>query len=186
MVPLLASRLLPSAHPLLALIRLGQTLLITKLAKDTSSAVLETAIQYAIAYVKAISMVLRSGHPVRAVAIAELGKLLAVDEPTTDSSSSSVADTSPDNATSIPAMGGLEIQVPNGPARLQRAVEVLRQAHRELTIAFGRANEGGEVGRSVRDMLVSMEKELGVWRSGIRNTLEDTLAEMKGNDGSAH
>ncbi|EJD05468.1 SET domain-containing protein [Fomitiporia mediterranea MF3/22] len=187
MVPILGKRLPPSTHPLLALIRLGQSLLIAQFATETTPSTLDTAIQYAMAYVKGLSSVLRPGHPVRAVAIAELGKLLAVDEPTSSSDLPSIESVpqAGNNAPSQAATSEFDLQVPKGPVRLQRAVEVLQQAYKEICIAFGRGNEGGEAGKSVREMLVSLEKELGVWRSGIRDTLEDALTEKKGHTAPA-
>lgn len=61
---------------------------------------------------------------------------------------------------------------PSGPKRLQLALETLVQARGELLVGFGRANGGGEVGREVREMAVGVEKELGVWRSRVRDVKE--------------
>lgn len=47
------------------------------------------------------------------------------------------------------------------------------KARDELVVGFGRENEGGEVGREVRESVVALEKELGVWTTGVRNALED-------------
>ena len=180
MVRTLGTRLPPSAHPLLALIRLGQNLLIAQLARDNKPEILETSIQFAMAYVKGLSSVLFVGHPVRAVAITELGKLLAVDEPSPPGSDVPVISPVNDKESLQLGNGVHELKVPRGPERLRRALEVLRQAYVELCIGFGKKNGGGEVGKSVHDMLASLEKEYGVWQSRIRNTLEDTLAEQKG------
>ena len=97
----------------------------------------------------------------RALAFAELGKLFAVDEPT----SSSVEETS------FP---------PSGPARLSLAVQALTQALSEVQVAFGKSFDGGAVGRELREMLVNLEKELGVWNSRIGQTLKDALSEQRG------
>ncbi|KAL5514375.1 hypothetical protein ACEPAG_2463 [Sanghuangporus baumii] len=179
MVQTLSTRLPPSAHPLLALIRLGQNMLITQLTQETTQATLETSIQYAMAYVKGLLSILPPGHPVRAVAISELGKLLAVDEPAPPTSDVPMLPATNDKESLEQAKPVHELKIPRGPARLKRAVKVLQQAYLELCIAFGKVNGGGEVGKSVREMLISLEKELGVWQSGIRNALEDTLAEQK-------
>ncbi|KAL5498709.1 hypothetical protein ACEPAH_2064 [Sanghuangporus vaninii] len=179
MVQTLGTRLPLSSHPLLALIRLGQNLLITQLARETTQATLETSIQFAMAYVKGLSSILPPGHPVRAVAITELGKLLAIDEPTPPTSDVPMPSATNDKESLEQGKDMHELKVPRGPARLKHAVEVLQQAYLEVCIAFGKVNGGGEVGNSVREMLVSLEKELGVWQNGIRNTLEDTLAEQK-------
>ncbi|KAG1735648.1 uncharacterized protein EDB91DRAFT_1238225 [Suillus paluster] len=105
-----------------------------------------------------LSALLRDGHPVRAVALAELGKLLAVDEPRPA--------TSPLANVSFP---------PSGPPRLKAAYKTLVHARHELMIGFGRDNDGGELGRNIRETLVSLEKELGVWTQGIHNTVQDAL-----------
>ena len=47
------------------------------------------------------------------------------------------------------------------------------RARNELTVGFGMSNEGGEVGRAVRESVVALEKELGVWKQGVRNVLQD-------------
>ena len=100
------------------------------------------------------------GHPVRGIALAELGKLLAVDEPTPREHIAGAEATF-----SYP---------PSGPPRLKLAYETLVRARDELLIGFGRQNEGGQVGQGVRDDIVSLEKEIGVWKQGVRNVLEDS------------
>lgn len=106
--------------------------------------------------VAGLSTILTPGHPIRALAIAELGKLLAVDEPSP----------TPDaNNRKFP---------PSGPARLKAAYDTLVRAKSELTVGFGAKNDGGEVGREVREMVVRIEKELQVWKQGIKNVMEDT------------
>lgn len=104
--------------------------------------------------------VLSPGHPVRAVAVAELGKLLAVDEPepSTDRLPSAATPTFP----------------PSGPPRLKLAYDTLVRARNELHIGFGKANEGGQVSKEIRDIIVSLEKEIGVWSQGVRNVVNDT------------
>lgn len=62
---------------------------------------------------------------------------------------------------------------PSGAPRLKLAYEMLVSARNELMIGFGTQNEGGKVGRAVRESVVALEKELGVWRQGVRNALED-------------
>lgn len=162
MIPLMTSRFPPSAHPLLALLRLRQGLLIASLAQNTSQAQLDEAISVSTASISGLLHVLLPGHPVRAIALAELGKLLAVDVPV-------------DEAKSKP-----DTQHPRGVLRLQRSLQTLQQAYGELCNAFGNANGGGEVGKSVHGMLVDLEKELSVWRSGIRDALNDALSEHRG------
>lgn len=109
-----------------------------------------------------LEAILKPGHPIRGIQLAELGKLLAVDE--TRRAASDEADKLHLPQDKFP---------PSGPARLKLAVQTLKRAHEELLVGFGTANEGGQVGREVRDQLVELERELGVWNQGIRNVLED-------------
>ncbi|KIK95837.1 hypothetical protein PAXRUDRAFT_826610 [Paxillus rubicundulus Ve08.2h10] len=152
---LLSAGLTPSCHPLLALLKLHQSLLVSSFSDQLSQELLDESIRTAAKYTAGLSTVLDEGHPVRGVALAELGKLLAVDEP---------APSSPPQTNTFP---------PSGPARLKMAYETLLRAREELLVGFGRDNDGGEVGQNVRDSIVSSEKELGVWTTGVRNALED-------------
>ncbi|KIP05657.1 hypothetical protein PHLGIDRAFT_73889 [Phlebiopsis gigantea 11061_1 CR5-6] len=157
MIPILSSAgLTPSCHPLLAMTRLHKELLITSLGTSFSQDILDDTIRAAVKYNIGLSNVLTYGHPVRSVALAEAGKLLAVDEP------------SPPNAVNV-----AEAFPPHGPPRLRLAHEMLVQARSELAIGFGRANEGGQLGLELREIIVRTEKELGVWDSGVRNVVED-------------
>jgi hypothetical protein len=155
--PLLVSAgLTPSCHPLLALTGLHKTLLLSSFSADMSQKLLDETIRTAAKHYVGLSALLLQGHPVRAVAQAELGKLLAVDEPSPA--------TSPVATLAFP---------PSGPPRLKAAYETLVCARNELMIGFGRDNDGGELGRNIRETLVSLEKELGVWTQGIHNALQD-------------
>ncbi|KAN0085790.1 hypothetical protein V8E55_006924 [Tylopilus felleus] len=163
MIPILASAgLPPSSHPLLALLKLHQSLLVSSFSGPISQDVLDESIRTAAKHVAGLSTVLDQGHPVRGVALAELGKLLAVDEP---------SPSTPPQTTSFP---------PSGPPRLKLAYETLLKARIELLIGFARENEGGEVGREVRESVVALEKELGVWTTGVRNALEDRAVKVSG------
>jgi len=156
-LPILAgARILPSAHPRLALTRLRQSLLLATFPATLTQEALDEVVRASSASVSALSVLLRVGHPIRALAYAELGKLLSVDEPTPNPQN---------NAAVFP---------PSGPARLRLAYETLVQARAELLIGFGVRNEGGEVGQEVREMVVRIERELEVWRTGVRNTIEGT------------
>ena len=137
--------------------RLHQELLIDSLGTSFSQEVLDDTIRSAAKYSTGLGNVLTYGHPVRSVALAELGKLLAVDEP------------SPPEGNTTPA-GNFP---PHGPPRLRLAHQMLVQARNELSIGFGRVNEGGQLGLDLREIIVRIEKELGVWDDGIRNALED-------------
>lgn len=164
-IPILTSaNALPSSHPLLALTRLHQSLLLAAFPPNLTQDALDSLIRASSASVTGLIAVLPPGHPARALALAELGKLLAVDEPaprTTD-------------AAGAPAFP------PSGPARLRLAGETLIRARDELVISFGEPNGGGEVGREVREMVVRVERELAAWGQGIRNVIEDTPGLKKG------
>lgn len=154
---LISAGLTPSTHPLLALLKLHQTLLISSFPTPLTQEVLNETIRTAGKYSAGLSAILDEGHPVRAMSLVELGKLLAVDEPSPP--------------TSQPKNGSFP---PSGPARLKAAYETLLRARMELLIGFGCQTEGGEVGDGVRETLVALEKELEVWSTGIRNVSEDT------------
>src|ERR1700722_7985598 len=151
---LFSAGLMPSSYPLLGLMPLRHSILISSLAENVTQKLLDEAIQALTMSLAGLSEVLCCGHPVRGVALAELGKLLAVDEPS-------------------PVIGPQIGPVPSGPSRLKMGYETLLKARKELLIGFGVANEGGQVGWEVREMLASLEKELGVWNQGTRNVLED-------------
>jgi hypothetical protein len=164
MIPILTrTGFSPSSYPLLAINRLHQSLLISSLADNVTQELLDETIRTATKSAEALSTILCYGHPVRGVALAELGKMLAVDEPNpylpTD-------DTDP----RFP---------PSGAPRLKLAYNTLLRARKELLVGFGVANDGGEVGKEVRETLVSLEKELGIWYQGVRNVLEDTVQSEK-------
>lgn len=95
------------------------------------------------------------GHPVRGIALAELGKLLCVDvDPTLGTS-----DKGPSSSSEEPNRA-----LPRGPERLQLAAQVLYRAREELVIGFGREHGGGQVGNAVDGMLKDLEREASVWR----------------------
>lgn len=159
---LVSAGLAPSCHPLLALMGLHKSLLLSSLSADIAQEPLDETIRIAARHYMGLSAILRDGHPVRAVALAELGKLLAVDEPRP--------------VTSAPADIAFP---PSGPPRLKAAYETLIRARHELMIGFGRNNDGGELGRNIRETAMSLEKELRVWTQGIHNTLQDLLNSRK-------
>ncbi|KAI1798145.1 SET domain-containing protein [Ganoderma leucocontextum] len=170
-MPILASAgLTPSSHPLLAMTRLHQELLIdTLLSPSLTQETLDEAIRTAAKYSSGIPALLPKGHPVRVVALGELGKLLAVDEPT------------PTPASDAAVNGRFP---PSGPSRLKLAYESLVKAHEELLIGLGKRVGGGQLGKEIRDAIVRLEKELGVWTTGIRNVLEDTPVAGRGKSGA--
>ncbi|KAL0571883.1 hypothetical protein V5O48_010073 [Marasmius crinis-equi] len=181
LIPLLTSAgLSHTTHPLLALTRLHQALLIDELSgavmpssqtgeeeavvspgvqlteKDRQEH-LDECIRAGSKIVTGLSALLAPGHPMIGIATAELGKLLAVDE-------IAVVD---------PQTNGGIIFPPTGPARLKLAYDMLMRARASLRIGFGARNEGGRVGRQVREDLVRLEKEIEVWTSGVKNVLAD-------------
>ncbi|KAF9060323.1 SET domain-containing protein [Rhodocollybia butyracea] len=169
LIPILASAgLPPSSHPLLGLSRLHQTLLTSSFPDPLTQDHLDETIRTVTKNVAGLSSILREGHPVLAIAITELGKLLAVDEP------------SPEEAHNVEKAGssrmgaGLSAYPPSGLPRLKLAYDYLLRARKMLLVAFGVVNEGGQVGREVREMVVALEKEIGVFKQGVRNVLEDT------------
>lgn len=194
-IPILISAgLVPSAHPLLALSRLNASLLITDLpstanVEETGSSgspesfpespymvtqkgvqeALDEAIRAATRVCTGLRHVLLEGHPARGIALAELGKLLCVDEPCPKQ-------TMPAATAEI----NHSIYPPSGPQRLKLAYETLIQARTELMIGFGRKNEGGEVGKNVRNMVANLEKELAIWKDGIRNAVQDMRLASQG------
>ena len=120
---------------------------------------LDDAIRAALRTSTGLSSVLVAGHPLRGLALAELGKLLSVDERVPKYLAGS-------NGKGDNQKGGY---LPSGPARLRLARETLVRARSELMIGFGGANEGGEVGKEVREWLIRVETELQVWTAGIQN-----------------
>ena len=164
-IPILTSaKALSSSHPLLALTRLHQSLLLAAFPPNLTQDALDGLIRASSASVTGLSVVLPPGHPARALALAEFGKLLAVDEP----------------APRTAAGGEVSTFPPSGPARLRLACDTLIRARDELAISFGERNGGGEVGREVREMVVRVERELAAWGQGIRNVIEDTPGLKKG------
>ncbi len=89
--------------------------------------------------VAGLARLLRPGHPVRGIALAELGKLLVVDEP---------------DPKHVPS----ESFPPSGPDRLKLAVTTLRQAMDELRVGFGTASDGGETGSEIGRCLRTRRK----------------------------
>jgi hypothetical protein len=144
----------------LALTRLHQSLLISSFQSNITQNILDETIRTIVKSTTGLSCILCEGHPVRGVAIAELGKILAVDEP---------APRNDPRAIATPATFP-----PSGPPRLKLAYETLVRAQNELLIGFGKANDGGQVGQEIREMIVSLEKEIGIWSQGVRNVLQDT------------
>ncbi|KAM6501854.1 SET domain containing protein [Amanita muscaria] len=124
---------------------------------------LDNAIRAALCASTGLATVLVPGHPLRGLALAELGKLLSVDEPVPKYLAGNDNRDEPDQKGVFP---------PSGPARLRLARETLIRARMELMVGFGGVNEGGEVGMEVRDWLVRVDKELQVWKVGMQSIPE--------------
>lgn len=203
---LASARVCPFTQPLLALSRLHTTLLISNYRSPFDPNVVEISspeiqeqrqtnqedisalsqaqnqldetIQSAKQTTMGLNRLLPFGHPIRALALTELGKLLIVDEPDPKhlkekSDISSVAP-SGSGSSALPQLAGTAKYPPSGPQRLKLAYETLVSARRELMVGFGGGkNEGGQVGMEVRKILVEIEKELGVWKEGIRDAIAD-------------
>lgn len=161
LIPIMSSAgLSPSTHPLLAMTRLHLELLLMALPSNQNQDHLDEAIRTAAKYNAGLSNILPFGHPVRGIALAELGKLLAVDEPSPHDS----------NLPSQPTFP------PSGLARLKLALETLVRAREELYIGFGKGSGGGQVGKEVRETIIRLEGELGAWTTGVKNVIEDARA----------
>ncbi|KDR78759.1 hypothetical protein GALMADRAFT_64592 [Galerina marginata CBS 339.88] len=203
LIPILVSAgVVPAAYPLLALARLNATLLIAYLPSPDSSIEevlspeiqashsglgttqhkitpkeaqesLNDVIRAATRASTGLAQILTEGHPVRGIALAELGKLLTVDEP--HPTHLQEPNAQPQSPLMInPNLKAPPPYPPSGPARLKMAYETLVRARAELMVGFGGGkNEGGEVGRQVRQLAAEVEKELMVWKSGVRMALED-------------
>jgi hypothetical protein len=155
-----AAGLTPGAHPLLGLVRLQQEFLLDDLGAAAAAgedADVVSAARNAAAVCAGLDAVLAPGHPVRALARAELGKLLAADEP---------ASTSPAPATDAEVGSAWP---PAGVERVALAARILAHAHEELCVGFGTASGGSPVGREVRALAQRLESEMGALQRGVRN-----------------
>lgn len=178
---------LPSTHPGLEEIRspemqAAHPVASQKVSPEEAQEALDEAIRATMRAYTGLSQILVEGHPMRGIAFAELGKLLSVDEPrpthleVKGGGTDSESPLSGTSSTATPQIGpGMKsaIYPPSGPARLKLAYETLVRARAELMIGFGGKNEGGEVGWDVRKQVAEIEKELMVWKSGVRNAWQD-------------
>ncbi|KAK0183995.1 hypothetical protein F5146DRAFT_1076957 [Armillaria mellea] len=139
--------LTPSCHPLLGLTILHKSFLISSFPSTCTQEYLDDTIRVATKAITGLAGIHREGHPVLGIALAESAKILAVDEPSPRESNDP------------------GIYPPSGPPRLKLALDMFVRARHSLMIGFGMVNEGGEIGR---------HKEIGVWKQGVRNVLQDT------------
>ncbi|KAG8865437.1 hypothetical protein FRB97_004720, partial [Tulasnella sp. 331] len=103
----------------------------------------------------AILVVFPDGHPVRGVALAELGKLLCVD---VDEDAKGMEDLQNNAGPSTMIRDGF----PAGAERLKLSRDALLRARTELRRGFG--GEGGEVAREVEESIRNIEKE---WKARL-------------------
>lgn len=167
------------SHPLLGLLRSQHYLLTMSLAlsadalarmapttkaKDEHQKLLDDAIRTAVRVLQGLVEVLPFGHPIRAIHLSELGMLCATDE---------TASNIPGQ--SLPANG--RVFPPTGAARLQLAINYLIEAHKELLVAFGAGKEGGDVGKRVRETLIQLEAEMGIWKEGVKTAWKEQVVD---------
>lgn len=173
-----------TSHPLLALCRLHQTLLIGELSREVqlpsnpfpespahrqAEAFLsnprlpkervDQVCTVAARSLSAILVVFPDGHPVRGIAVAELGKLLCVD---IDEDAKCMEDLQNSADTSPGPSSGIGEGFPAGAERLRLSRDTLLRARAELRRGFG--GEGGEVAREVEESIRNIEKEWLGWQ----------------------
>jgi len=179
-IPLLTSAgVTDGSHPLLGLLRSYHYLLTMSLslsadalarATPTTSAeeehqkLLDDGIRTAVRVLRGLVEVLPLGHPIRAIHLAELGMLCATDE------------TAP-NIPAQPQPNGEKEFPPTGAARLQLAINYLIEARRELLVAFGVEGGGGDVGKKVRETLIQLETEMGIWKEGVKTAWKEQVVD---------
>jgi hypothetical protein len=179
-IPLLTSAgMTNGSNPLLGLLRSHHYLLTISLSlsaetlaqttptvseKEEHQDLLDDAIRTAARVLRGLAEVLPVGHPIRAIHLSELGLLCATDETASNIPTLAL----PTNEKSFP---------PAGAARLQLAINYLIEARKELLIAFGVGNEGGDVGKKVRETLVQLEAEMGIWKDGVKTAWKEQVAD---------
>jgi hypothetical protein len=122
---------------------------------------LDGTIRLATMSAQALDVLMAKGHPVRALAWAELGRLCAVDE-----FDYPLAQESTEKAVTTAVGSSNGDYPPHGPPRLKLAHATLVRALEELRIGFG--SDGGESGKEVREAIVRLEEEMGIWRAGMK------------------
>jgi hypothetical protein len=139
------------------------SLLISRLESDRS--ILDETIRAAARVAAGVSATLSPGHPVRGVAYAEMGKLLAVDEyyPEGQEPPEPTPSQLDPRANLVWVAGDNEV-ILKGFERLRMAHHTLMQARQELMIGFGWVNEGGAVGKEVTELAKRIEREVAIWR----------------------
>jgi hypothetical protein len=128
--------------------RLQQSLMISELKPQDGQ--IDEIIRVSAQIVTGLVDILPVGHPIRAGALAELGKLLCVDEPELSAEQQ--------EKNKFP---------PRGYHRLVLARDTLIRANNEVQIGFGPG--GGDLGEEVHKILENTEREMAVYRKGVNN-----------------
>lgn len=138
--------------------RLQQSLLISELKPQDGQ--IDEIIRVSAQIVAGLVDILPMGHPIRGVALAELGKLLCVDEPELSAEQQ--------EKNEFP---------PRGYHRLVLAKDTLIRANNEVQIGFGPG--GGDLGEEVHKILENTEREMAVYRKGVNNLRASTQTVQK-------
>lgn len=151
------------SHPLSDIAQIHLDLLIAKLDSDPS--LLDEAIRAGARVVASVSATLPPGHPVRGVALAKLGKLMAMEEyiPAGKKPSEPTPSQLDPNANLV-WQAGEQDEILGGFSRLRMAHHTLEQARKELRVGFGGVNDGGVVGKEVIELEQRIKLELDAWR----------------------
>ena len=136
----------------------------TQNVKEEHQKLLDDGIRTAVRVLQGLVEVLPFGHPIRAIHLSELGMLCATDETAS-------------NIPTQPQPTNEKVFPPIGVARLQLAINYLVEARRELLVAFGVEQEGGDVGKKVRETLIQLETEMGVWKEGVKTAWKEQVAD---------
>jgi hypothetical protein len=163
LIPLVSRFFHVGSHPVLALARIHLSLLISQLESNPS--ILDETIRAAARVAAGVSAIYPPGHPTRGVAMAELGKLMAVDEYVPPGQKPIEATRSQlDPKANLVWVAGDDDGVLRGFERLRASHHSLMQARQELLCGFGYINEGGAVGREVTELAKNLEREVAIWR----------------------
>jgi hypothetical protein len=175
----LAHHLPPPSYPLLPILRLFSNLLVSSLSSPSSTPSLvkdSSIIAYIVSRAVTVPDIYPVGHPARAIALAELGKLLLIPVEAPQARAPSrkgkeraldLPDEADDEGESslVPIELRREaVEIPEEPVRrLVWAREVLMQALGEIRIGFGKG--GGLVGKELEGLAEGVGREIGALRS---------------------
>jgi hypothetical protein len=144
----------PSSYPLLSLLRQLQTALIlcATSSEASQSEYFEEAIRFHYLSIAGMQVsngsVFTEGHPSRAIAIATLSTLLIRQVSTEEAEQLAIYTTKPS-----PFLSKSPFIPPLGLLRDQAGISLMIQAIKELKIAYGNDEEGGEPGRKLIDQV---------------------------------